>query len=69
MASQLGHNFQALHGADYATTLNFKSQFNTLSIWGPQVDTVIYYYRQECPVLISELCLQLEVSTQGQKGS
>ena len=45
MTSQLGHNFQASqaeHGADDIHIPQFKSQVNSLSICGPQVDTLIY---------------------------
>ena len=42
MTSQLCHHFQAsqaVHGADDITTLHF---YNSLIIFGPQVDTLIY---------------------------
>ena len=43
MAIQLHQNFHAnltVHGADDTTTPHFKSQANSLSVCGPQVDTV-----------------------------
>ena len=46
MTSQFCHNFptsQAVQGAADATTLNFKSQVNSLSVCGPKVDTLIFY--------------------------
>ena len=48
VTSQLRHNNQAsqvLHGADDITTLNFYNQVNSMSIVGPQVDTLFYYSR------------------------
>ena len=54
MASQLRHNFQAsqtMHGTDEATIPNFQSQVNSLSICGPQDNSLIYCRRLECPAL------------------
>ena len=42
---------QAVHWADEVTTPHFLSQVNFLSIYGPQVDSVIYYSRLECLTL------------------
>ena len=45
MTSQLRHKFQAsqaLHTADYISTPHFLSLVNSLSICGPQVDTLVY---------------------------
>ena len=45
MTSQLRQNVQASQavlGADDVTTLHFLSQVYSLSIWGPQVDTLVY---------------------------
>ena len=41
MTSQLRHYFQACQ-ADDITSLHFKSQVNSLSVCGPQVDSFIY---------------------------
>ena len=51
MTSQLRQIFQAsqaVHGADDVTTPSFQSQVNSMSICGPQIDTLIYYYRLSC---------------------
>ena len=45
MTSQLRRYFQvsqAVRGADDIATLHFQSQVNSLSVCGPQVDTLIY---------------------------
>ena len=50
------HNFQARQGVHWTydvISLNFKSQVNSLSICGPQVDALIYYRRLECPILFN----------------
>ena len=54
MTSQLRHNFRAsqtVHGADDVMTPHFHSQVNSMSVCGPQADTLIYYNRLECPTL------------------
>ena len=41
MTSLLCHNFQAnqaVHEADYVTTMNFNSQVRAMSVCGPRVD-------------------------------
>ena len=46
MTSQLRQNFQAsqaAHGAIDITTLHLYSQVNSLSVGGPQVNTLFYY--------------------------
>ena len=56
MTSQLCHCFQtsqAVHGADDITTPNFQIEVNSLSICGPQVDTLIYGSRPECPTYLN----------------
>ena len=53
MKSQLCHNSRGVHRADDVTTPNFKTQVNSVSICGPQVDTLIYYSKLEClPCLV-----------------
>ena len=51
MTTKLRHNVQvsqAVHGADDVMTLHIWSQVNSLNIYSPLVDTLIYYIRLEC---------------------